>query len=169
SMGVMVMQSNLCVHTKYENMEEIYLYPIWEFFSDEEEVDVEIKKFNLEYEKYSELVGNNSEINNPKFMGNFRLDELENRAVRKFRQKKIYFLRIVRRKGEKGGEDEKGFINILGRDISLDKSYINLFTFNTIDLEKMDLSVKIEKEDGSVDEIKRQKFVVKNVLGLYQS
>ena len=33
----------------------------------------------------------------------------------------------------------------------------------------MDLSVKIEKKDSSVDEIKRQKFVVKNVLGLYQS
>ena len=62
-------------------------------------------------------------------MGNFRLDELENRAVRKFRQKEIYFLRIVRRKGEKAGEDEKGFINILGRDISLDKSCINLFTY----------------------------------------
>ena len=31
------------------------------------------------------------------------------------------------------------------------------------------MSVKIEKEDGGVDEIKRQKFVVKNVLGLYQS
>ena len=30
--GVMVMQSNLCVHTKYENMDKIYLYPIWEFF-----------------------------------------------------------------------------------------------------------------------------------------
>ena len=26
------MQSNLCVHTKYENMDKIYLYPIWEFF-----------------------------------------------------------------------------------------------------------------------------------------
>ena len=25
------MQSNLYVHTKYENIEEIYLYPIWEF------------------------------------------------------------------------------------------------------------------------------------------
>ena len=25
------MQSNLYVHTKYENMEETYLYPIWEF------------------------------------------------------------------------------------------------------------------------------------------
>jgi len=25
-------QSNLCVHTKYKNMEEIYLYPIWEYF-----------------------------------------------------------------------------------------------------------------------------------------
>jgi len=154
-----------------EGFNSIFARKFWNkiHFSDEEEVDVEIKKFNLEYEKYSDLVGNNPEINNPKFMGNFRLDELENRAVRKFRQKKIYFLRIVRRKGEKGGEDEKGFINILGRDISLDKSYINLFTFNTIDLEKMDLSVKIEKEDGSVDEIKRQKFVVKNVLGLYQS
>jgi hypothetical protein len=42
----------------------------------------------------------------------------------------------------------------------LDKSYINLFTFSTIDLGKMDLGVKIEKEDGSVDEIKRKKFVV---------
>ena len=31
SRGVMVMQSNLCVHTKYENMDKIYLYPIWEF------------------------------------------------------------------------------------------------------------------------------------------
>ena len=29
------MQSNLYVHTKYENMEEIYLYPIWEFFVNE--------------------------------------------------------------------------------------------------------------------------------------
>ena len=27
------MQSNLCVHTKYENMDKIYLYPIWEYFS----------------------------------------------------------------------------------------------------------------------------------------
>ena len=31
--GVMVMQSNLCVHTKYENMDKIYLYPIWEFLA----------------------------------------------------------------------------------------------------------------------------------------
>ena len=28
----MVVQSNLYVHTKYENMDKIYLYPIWEFF-----------------------------------------------------------------------------------------------------------------------------------------
>ena len=28
--GVRVVQSNLCVHTKYENMDKIYLYPIWE-------------------------------------------------------------------------------------------------------------------------------------------
>ena len=137
-------------------------------FSDEEEVDVEIKKFNLEYKKYSDLIENNPEINNQKFMKDFKLEELENRSVKKFREKTIYFLRIVRRKGEKGGENEKGFINILGRDIPLDKSYINLFTFNTIDLDKMELSVRIEKEDGGVEEIKRRKFIVKNVLGLYQ-
>jgi len=29
------MQSNLYVHTKYENIEEIYLYPIWEFLFSE--------------------------------------------------------------------------------------------------------------------------------------
>jgi len=27
-----VMQNSFYVHTKYENMGEIYLYPIWEFF-----------------------------------------------------------------------------------------------------------------------------------------
>ena len=27
------MQSNLYVHTKYENMEETHLYPIWEFLT----------------------------------------------------------------------------------------------------------------------------------------
>ncbi|MHC1582084.1 MAG: hypothetical protein ACXQT5_03625, partial [Candidatus Syntropharchaeia archaeon] len=32
SREVMVVQSNLCMHTKYENMDKIYLYPIWEFF-----------------------------------------------------------------------------------------------------------------------------------------
>ncbi|MHC1567555.1 MAG: hypothetical protein ACXQTD_07590, partial [Candidatus Syntropharchaeia archaeon] len=34
--GVRVVQSNLCVHTKYENMDKIYLYPIWEFLTDNE-------------------------------------------------------------------------------------------------------------------------------------
>ena len=31
SREVIVVQSNLCVHTKYENMDKIYLYPIWEY------------------------------------------------------------------------------------------------------------------------------------------
>jgi len=30
--GVIIVQSNLCVYTKYENMDKIYLYPVWEFF-----------------------------------------------------------------------------------------------------------------------------------------
>ena len=108
------------------------------------------------------------EIAKPKFMTDFKVKELKNREVKRFREKKIYFLRIVRRKGEKGGKDEKGVINILGKDLLLDTSYINLFTFNTIDLDKMELSIKIEKKDGGLEVIEERNFTVKNVLGLSQ-
>jgi hypothetical protein len=101
-------------------------------------------------------------------MSDFKVKELKNREVKRFREKKIYFLRIVRRHGEKGGEDEKGFISILGKNLLFDKSYINLFTFNTIDLEKMVLCVKMEKQDGSLEMIEERNFTVKNVLGLCQ-
>lgn len=117
---------------------------------------------------YSRTVLYNTDKRRPKFMGDFKAEELENREVKRFKEKKIYFLRIVRRKGEKGGKDEKGFINILGRDIFLDKSYINLFTFNTIGLDEMELSVKIEKEDGALEEIEKKSFIVKNAPSLYQ-
>jgi len=149
-----------------EGFNSIFAKKFWNRirFSSEEDVDVKIKKFNLEYERYSGLVGNNPAINKPKFMSDFKVEELKNREVKRFREKKIHFLRIVRRKGEKEGTDEKGYINILEKDILLDKSYINLFTFDTIDLEKMELSVKVEKEEGDVEEIKRENFVVKNVL-----
>lgn len=153
-----------------EGFNSIFATKFWNRtrFNNEEEVDVEIKKFNFEYEKYSDFVGNNPEIANPKFMSDFKVKELKNREVKRFREKKIYFLRIVRRQGEKGGEDEKGFINILGKNLFLDKSYINLFTFNTIDLEKMVLCVKMEKQDGCLEVIEERNFTVKNVLGLCQ-
>ena len=153
-----------------EGFNSIFSTKIWNRtrFNNEEEVDIEIKKFNFEYEKYNDFVGNNPKITEPKFMSDFKVKELKNREVKKFREKKIHFLRIVRRKGEKGGKDEMGFINILGNDILLDTSYINLFTFNTIDLDKMELSIKIEKNDGCLEVIEERNFTVKNVLGLYQ-
>ena len=40
--------------------------------------------------------------------------------------------------------------------------------FNTIDLDKMVLSIKIEKNDGGLEVIEERNFIVKNVLGLYQ-
>ena len=43
---------------------------------------------------------------------------------------KIYFLRIVRRIGDKEDENERGYINILGKEINLSKDLINLFVFS---------------------------------------
>ena len=37
------MQSNLYVHTKCENIEEIYLYPIWEFFKTSNKIVIKAK------------------------------------------------------------------------------------------------------------------------------
>jgi hypothetical protein len=46
----------------------------------------------------------------------------------------IYFLRIVRRKKDKGSDKEYGFIDILKHEIKLPKDLINLFVFRVLDL-----------------------------------
>ena len=75
-------------------------------FTDEEEVDVKIKGFNLDYEKYTKLVNNNPPLENPKFMDDFKCVDLKNKEVKNFKEHKICFLRIARREGEKGGINE---------------------------------------------------------------
>ncbi len=72
-----------------EGFNSIFATKFWNRtrFNNEEEVDVEIKKFNFEYEKYSDFVGNNPEIANPKFMRDFKMKELKNREVKRFRKK----------------------------------------------------------------------------------
>ena len=67
-------------------------------FSDEQEIDVKIKDFNVAYEKYSQLISNNPEIKEGdiKHMDDFKDVNPENKAVKHFRADKIYFLRIVR-------------------------------------------------------------------------
>lgn len=133
-------------------------------FENEEEIDIEIRNFNLEYEKYSNLIANNPETTQPRYIKDYNDIDLKNKQVNKFRQTKIYFLRIVRRKGEKEKEDERGFIDIVGEEISLGKDLINLFTFSIIDINEGTISINIEEESGKLQEIKRKNFQINNII-----
>lgn len=135
-------------------------------FSDEQEIDVKIKDFNVAYEKYSQLISNNPEIEEGdiKYMDDFKDVNLENKAVKHFKSDKIYFLRIVRRKNDKGSDKEYGFIDILKHEITLPKDLINLFVFCVLDVRSKNLKISIELDDGSLEVIKSTEFVIKSVI-----
>ncbi len=132
-------------------------------FENEQEIDIKIKDFNFEYEKYSQLISNNPEIENKKKISDFKKSNLFSKKVNDFREKNIYFLRIVRRIGEKGEESEKGFINILGEVITLNQDIINLFVFCKIDLKNKEIIISTEDETGKLHKIKKAKFEIKNI------
>ena len=134
-------------------------------FTDEDEIDVKIKDFNIAYEKYSNLISNNPEISSDvKYIEDFKGIDLENKQVKKFRTHYINFLRIVRRKNEKGSDKEYGFIEILNQEIKIPKKLINLFVFCTLDLKSKKLTISSELDDGSLKEIKSIKFIIKNII-----
>src|SRR3989338_5032909 len=134
-------------------------------FTDEDEVDIKIKDFNIAYEKYSNLISNNPETNsNAKYIDDYTNINLENKHVNKFKTHIIYFLRIVRRKNEKGSNKEYGFIEILNQEIKMPKKLINLFVFCTLDLKSKRLIISSELDDGSLKEIKSIKFNIKNII-----
>ncbi len=135
-------------------------------FSDEEEIDIKIKDFNVAYEKYSQLISNNPEINeeNIKYMDDFKGVDLENKCVEHFNADKICFLRIVRRKNDRGNDNEYGFIDLLKHEIKLPKDMINLFVFCVLYLKSKLLKINIELDDGSLKEVKSMVFVIKNVI-----
>ncbi|MEA2052362.1 MAG: hypothetical protein U9O90_06025 [Euryarchaeota archaeon] len=135
-------------------------------FSDEQEIDIKIKDFNVAYEKYSRLVSNNPERKEKdiKYIDDFKDANLENKCVEQFKADKIYFLRIVRRKNDKGSDKEYGFIDILKHEIKLPKDLINLFVFCVLDLKSKLLKINIELDDGSLKEVKSIAFVIKNVI-----
>ena len=134
-------------------------------FTDEKEIDVKIKDFNIAYEKYSNLISNNPETNsNAKYIDDYTNINLENKHVNKFKTHIIYFLRIVRRKNEKGSDKEYGFIEILYHEIKMPKKLINLFVFCTLDLKSKRLIISSELDDGSLKEIKSIKFNIKNII-----
>lgn len=133
-------------------------------FTDEEEIDIKIKDFNIAYEKYTKLISNNPPQESPKFMKDLSGINFENRKVNKFMAHNVYFLRIVRRKNEKGSDNEYGFINVLGKEIKLPKDLINLFVFCVLDFKSKKLSIKNELDTGLLKEIKFIKFKIKNII-----
>jgi hypothetical protein len=133
-------------------------------FTDEDEIDIKIKDFNIAYEKYSNLIFDNPENNSAKYINEFKNINLENKHVNKFKTHIIYFLRIVRRKNEKGSDKEYGFINILNQEIKMPKKLINLFVFCTLDLKSKKLIISSEIDDGSLSKIKSMQFKIENVI-----
>jgi len=133
-------------------------------FTDEGEIDIKIKDFNVAYEKYTNLINNNPEIEKPKFISDFKDVDFENKEVKNFKETKIYFLRIVRRKGEKKSEEETGFINILNQEIEISKDLINLFVYCILDIKLKKLFVYTEGDDGKLSKIKTINFKIKNII-----
>ena len=134
-------------------------------FTDEDEVDIKIKDFNVAYEKYTKLIYNNSKTDSTdRYLDDFKDIDLENKYVKKFKSKNIHFLRIVRRKNEKGSDKEYGFINILNQEIRIPKEFINLFVFCTLDLKSKKLKICTELDNGSLSEVKLIKFEIENII-----
>ena len=135
-------------------------------FTDEGEVDIKIKDFNVAYEKYSELISNNPEIKKDKIkhIDEFKDIDLENRNIKKFKSHIIYFLRIVRRKNKKGSKEEYGFINILNEEIKMPVDLINLFVFCTLDIKSKKLIISSELDNGLLNKIKSIKFQIENII-----
>ncbi|CEG13695.1 conserved hypothetical protein [groundwater metagenome] len=133
-------------------------------FTDENETDIKIKDFNISYEKYNNLINNNPEIEKPKYINDCKDIDFENKEVKKFKETKIYFLRIVRLKGKKEDENEFGFIDILKQEIKLPKNLINLFVYCILDTISETLSIHTEGEYRKLNEIKTINFKIKNII-----
>lgn len=135
-------------------------------FTDEQEIDIKIKDFNLAYEKYSQLVSNNPEIKDEdiRHMDSFKDVDLEDKMAKNFKTDKIYFLRIVRRKNAKGSDKEFGFIDILKQEIRLPKDLINLFVFCVLNVKSKKLTINTELDDGSLKEVKSLEFIIENIV-----
>jgi transposase len=148
-----------------EGFNNVFSQKFWNrlSFENEDEIDIKIKDFNFEYEKYSKLISNNAEVKNKRKISDFKEKDLLNKDVSKFKTKDIYFLRIVRRKGEKGGNNETGFINILGKEITLKQDIINLFVFCRIDLVTKKIIISTELETGKLEEVTTLNFEIKNI------
>ena len=134
-------------------------------FTDEDEIDIKIKDFNIAYKKYNNLINNNPKLDDLdiKHIDDFKNVNLENKKVSEFKAKKVYFLRKVERVGEKDNKEEYGSITVLKQEIKLKKDLINLFVFCELNMKGEKIHIKHELKDGSLINIKSVNFVVKNI------
>jgi hypothetical protein len=150
-----------------EGYNSMFARKFWEQLrlDNEEEIDVAIHQFNMEYERYNQLVGNNvgaNEVKNRVLDEDFELPEEYQHGLRKGSSLRIYWLRIVRQLSERARRKDCGTIYLLGDEIELPKQYINQFTLNKLDIIKALLSVMVEVEDKRMEVIKEKELVLQN-------
>lgn len=133
-------------------------------FTDEEEIDVQLNSFNVEYEKFSLLSDNNPTDLVDEYIQDIDGVDSGNKVVSKFKAHNIYFLRIVRRKEGKGTDQEYGYIDILKEEIKIRKDLINLFVVVCIDLKNKEIRISTETESGKLIVEKTSKYAVKNII-----
>jgi transposase len=133
-------------------------------FTDEEEIDVQLNSFNIEYEKFSLLSNHNPTDLVDKYIQNIEGVDPGNKIESKFKAHNIYFLRIVRRKEGKGTDNEFGYIDILKEEIKMRKDLINLFVVACIDLKNKEIRISTETESGKLIVEKTSKYAVKNII-----
>jgi len=66
-----------------EGFNSVFSKKFWDKirFEDEKEIDVKIKDFNLEYEKYSDLIVNNPEIKEPRYIEKYKDTDFTSRTL----------------------------------------------------------------------------------------
>jgi len=143
------------------------------FFDNENSLNIELKRFNAEYERYSNLLEEKDIKINWKTIKNIEkekwIDILDKwysyfKWIKKddFKEKKIYILRKVSRIWDKWWIKEKWQIDIIWELIEIDKIYINQILLNELDVDKWILKIWIEK-DWKLQIIKEKKYVIKNI------
>jgi len=77
-------------------------------------------------------------------------------------------MRIVRRKGEKAGSNEKGFISLLDKEIFLPVDLINLFVFCELKIKLQKLIISTENESGKLLKIKEQNEILQTQKEIFK-
>ena len=155
-------------NSEVEGFNNVFSKKFWNRlkFENEEELDIKINEFNMEYEKYVQVImakDMENELASLKKLSHYKDVDITNNKVKHFKENHIYFIRKVRREGKKGSNEEKGVIVILGRKITLKPDLINLFVFCDLSLTDQKLYVYTEI-DGELHKEKVLKYVIKNVV-----